>query len=334
MLRVEHMARGDDRSAFDAVLKQCYPPDSPRWRSGHEPDTKHLTGFLVVLRDDVPVARCALYHNPHYEGAMLVGSYECTEDPRVANGLFAEVERLARMQGLTRLIGPMDGSTWNNHRFSDADDRPRFFTEPYHHAYYPAQWRANGFTPLAYYASHIDRDLRMDEAGLAAKEAELTGAGIRIRPLDRARMDAELARIGRFSIAAFRENFLYAPISVEEFVAKYQRLAPLLVPDLVLLAENADGTLLGLILALPDLNEPDPTRRSVIVKTVAATKDGPVEGLGRHLMRRVEQAAVQLGFRSAIHAFMAVHNRSAKGSRSLFGGEPYGTYTLYEKHLG
>lgn len=334
MLHLEHIPADSDRRAlFDAVLKQCYPPESPRWRSGHEPDAKYLDHLLVLLRDDAPVARCARYVNPHYPGALLVGSYECVDDDGLARTLFAEVERVAQAKGLDRLIGPMDGSTWNSHRFSDADDRPRFFTEPYHHAYYPAQWRANGFTPLAHYASHKDNDLRVDEDGLTAKSTELETAGIHIRMLDKARMNEELARIGAFSIAAFRENFLYAPITVDDFVAKYARIAPVLVPELVLLAEDASGTLLGLILALPDLNEPDPTRRAVIVKTVAATKDASVEGLGRHLMRRVEQAAAQLGHRAAIHAFMAVRNRSSEGSRKLFGGEPFGTYTLYEKRL-
>lgn len=327
----------DDRARFDAVVRTCYAPESPRWRSGHEPDARHFKCFLVIEQDNVPVARCALYANPDIisEGGstLLIGSYECVTAKAVAEYLFNEVAAYALANGFTDLIGPMDGSTWNSHRFNDPGLHAPFFTEAYHHPYYPAQWQAHGFEPLEQYVSRIDHDLKIDRALMAAKEAELSAAGIRIRSIQLDRVQEEFKRIGTFCMSAFKENRFFSPIPVEEFVSKYMRIAPLLKPELVLLAEDAHGELQGFILALPDLCEPDPARRALIVKTAATSKDAPVKGIGHHLLRRSEEVAVDMGFSKTIHAFMSVQNRSASGSHVVFGSEPFRSYTLYHKRL-
>ncbi|MBL7946159.1 MAG: hypothetical protein JNN32_08820 [Flavobacteriales bacterium] len=327
----------DDRAGFDAVVRTCYSPDSPRWSSGHEPDARHFKCFLIIEQDNVPVARCALYANPGImsEGGetLLIGSYECVIDKAVAECLFNEVAAYARANGYTDLIGPMDGSTWNSHRFNDPVLRAPFFTEIHHHPYYPTQWQAQGFAPIEKYVSRIDHELLIDRARIATKEIELSDAGIRIRTIQLDRVQEEFKRIGTFCMSAFKENRFFTPIPVEEFVAKYTRIAPLLKPELVLLAEDARGELQGFILALPDLFEPDPARRALIVKTAATSKEAPVKGIGHHLLRRTEEVAVGMGFSKTIHAFMSVQNRSASGSHVVFGSEPFGSYTLYHKHL-
>jgi GNAT superfamily N-acetyltransferase len=327
----------EDRSRFDAVVRTCYSPDSPRWRSGHEPDARHFKCFLIIEQGNVPVARCALYANPglisESGSPLLIGSYECVVDKAVAERLFNEVDAYARVNGYTDLIGPMDGSTWNSYRFNDQGGRDPFFTETYHHPYYPAQWQAQGFAPIEKYVSRIDHELLIDHALISAKEAELGDAGIHIRPIQLDRLQEEFTRIGTFCMYAFKENRFFTPIPVEEFVAKYTRMAPLLKPELVQLAEDDRGRLLGFILTLPDLCEPDPTRRALIVKTVATSKDAPVKGIGHHLLHRLEEVAMDKGYRRTIHAFMSVKNRSASGSHAVFGSEPYGSYSLYHKHL-
>ena len=323
-----------DFRLFAEVVAHCYEPGSPREKGGHEPDEKHLSACVVVLRDEVPVGRCAFYFDT---GAVLadprtamVGSYECINDPEIARALFDEVRSLARKYRITRLIGPMEGNTWNSYRFSDANDRPRFFMEPYHHPYYAVQWKAEGFTPLARYLSRIDRELAVDQLAIRFKDEDLAVSGITVRPLNKARLVQELALIGQFSIEAFKENFLYAPITVEEFVMKYHRLGQLLVPRLVLLAVDKKDALLGFILGIPDMFSED--RTGLIVKSAARRKDAP-SGLGTHLLRKLEQSAVELGFTSAIHAFMHEDNTSARRSAATVGADPYGSYTLFEQRL-
>ncbi|MBP7513078.1 MAG: GNAT family N-acetyltransferase [Flavobacteriales bacterium] len=322
-----------DFHRFVEVVSNCYEPGGPRSKGGHEPDEKHLSACVVVLRDEVPVGRCAFYFDT---GAVLadprtamVGSYECINDPEIARAIFDEVRSLARKYRIARLIGPMEGNTWNSYRFSDTNDRPRFYMEPYHHAYYPLQWKAEGFTPLARYVSRIDRELVVDQLAIRFKDEDLAVSGITIKPLNKAHLVQELALIGQFSIEAFKEQFLYSPISVEEFVMKYHRLGQLIVPRLALLAVDKQEKLLGFILGIPDMFSED--RTGLIVKSAARRKDAP-SGLGTHLLRKLEQSAVELGFTSLIHAFMHEDNTSARRSVT-FGADPYGSYTLFEQRL-
>ena len=323
-----------DYHRFAEVVANCYDPAGPRSKGGHEPDEKDLTACVVVLRDGTPVGRCAFYFSTADPGdgarTAMIGSYECINDPEVAGAVFDEVRSLARKYRIARLIGPMEGNTWNSYRFSDTNDRPRFYMEPYHHAYYPEQWRKEGFVPLARYVSRIDRDLVVDQLAIRFKDEDLAVQGISVRPLNKAYLIQELALIGQFSIEAFKENFLYTPITVEEFVMKYHRLGQLLVPRLVLLAVDKKDTLLGFILGIPDMFSHD--RTGLIVKSAARRKDAP-SGLGTHLLRKLEQSAVELGFTSAIHAFMHEDNASARRSAITFGADPYGSYTLFEQRL-
>lgn len=323
-----------DHHRFEEVVANCYEPGGPRERGGHELDAGKVTACVVVLRNNLPVGRCAFYFDQGLAGEAVrtasVGSYECVNDRDVARAIFDEVRSLARKYRIARLIGPMEGSTWNSYRFSDTDDRPRFFTEPYHHPYYPGQWKEEGFVPLARYVSRMDRDLVVDQLAIRFKDEDLANVGISIRPLNKARLVQELALIGQFSIEAFAGNFLYTPITVEEFVMKYHRLGQLLVPRLVLIAVDRKEALQGFILGLPDMFSPD--RTTLVVKSAARRKDAP-SGLGTHLLRKLEQSAVELGFTSAIHAFMHEDNASARRSAITFGAEPFGSYTLFEQRL-
>ncbi|HMZ49242.1 MAG TPA: hypothetical protein PL010_09245 [Flavobacteriales bacterium] len=323
-----------DFSLFQEVVSNCYEPGGPRSKGGHEPEAKDLVACVVVVDDGRAVARCAFYLDTGQQTGTrtaFVGSYECVEDPVVARKLFSEVRDTARKYRVHRIIGPMEGSIWNSHRFSDKNDRPRFFMEPYHHAYYPEQWRAEGFVPLVRYISRIDRELAVDALSIRFRDEDLANAGIAVRPLNKARLVQELALIGRFSIEAYKNEPLYTPITVEEFVFKYHRMGHLLVPRLVLMAVDKKDDLLGFIFAVPDMFSPD--RTGSVVHASARRKDAP-QGLGTHLLRKLEQSAAELGFTSVIHAFMRTDDGPLRRGMRLPGAEPYGSYTLFELHMG
>lgn len=323
-----------DFGRFEEVVGNCYEPGGPRARGGHEPEMKDLVACVVVLDGGQAVGRCAFYFNAEAQAGprtAMVGSYECVRDPGVANALFEEVRALARKYRIERIIGPMEGSMWNSHRFSDADERQRFFMEPYHHAYYPEQWRAAGFIPMARYVSRIDRELAVDALAIRFKDEDLANAGIAVRPMNKVKLVHELALIGRFSIEAYKSDPLYTPITLEEFVLKYHRMGHLLVPRLVLMAVDRKDDLLGFIFAVPDMFSPD--RTGLVVLASARRKDAP-QGLGTHLLRKLEQSAVELGFTSAVHAFLRADSGPALRGALLPGTEPYGSYTLFELRLG
>jgi predicted N-acetyltransferase YhbS len=150
--------------------------------------------------------------------------------------------------------------------------------------------------------------------------------------MEPAAFDTELAQLYDVVMASFGRALLFAPISREEFMAQYAPLRQVLIPQLVLLAEQA-GRLVGFLLALPDLAQ---TQRgeavdTVILKTVAVLPEVSGAGLGSALVALAQERASAMGFRRAIHALM--HNDNLSRKISAHYAQPIRQYTLFAKQL-
>src|SRR3546814_4262636 len=95
--------------------------------------TDHYHAGIVVSQGDVCLATAVLYINPHiqYKNTRVgvVGAYRAVEDKEAVACLFRAIEKLARAAGLDFLIGPMNGSTWEDYRFHDHPEKQLFFME-------------------------------------------------------------------------------------------------------------------------------------------------------------------------------------------------------------
>jgi GNAT superfamily N-acetyltransferase len=147
------------------------------------------------------------------------------------------------------------------------------------------------------------------------------------------RFDEELRRIHALSLEGFRDNFLYSPIGVEDFLAQYRGIRPYVRPELVLLLEW-QGSLIGYLFGLPDWLQAKrgETIDTAIAKTMAVHPDHRGEGLGTLLLTRFTEVAADLGYRRVIHALMHEDNRSRRISAHT--ATPIRRYTLYAKPLG
>lgn len=320
---------------FLAAPAAILPDGDPLIRAHPAPDPRHLDECITVMRGERPVARAACHINPWLHVADLttglVGSYACAEDADAASTLWAAIDAWALERGLKRLIGPMDGSTWQGYRFRDAPLPPPFFMEPCQPSWYATQWTEAGFEPFMRYVSHIDPDPREDREALEEFEDALGRQGAVVRCMDAARMEEELARIGQFSIEAFADNPLYSPIEAEAFMAMYRPIMHMIDPALVLMVEDREGGLQAFVFNMPDLLAPPGER--LIMKSMARAKQCPFKGMGAYLGLKVAQLGVQRGYRSVVHALMHEDNRSAQLSREVYRGEHFMRYTLYAKHI-
>lgn len=291
----------------------------------------------LARRGGEAVARLAMCSADDLAGAPgrseLIGWYEAAD--RAAG---VELLRAARRDvgsSVGRILGPMNGSTWGRYRLalpSDLAADPPFLSEPVNPPEYVDDFRVAGFRVVAEYESRVVEDLSAADPRAPEFSERLGRIGGSMRPLDPDRFDEELDAVHGLSLEAFAANRFYAPVGRDEFRARYRALRPILDPDLVRLAVDARGALLGFVFAFPDLLSADGGRPSrVVLKTLAAAPAARGLGLGSLLTDEVRRIAREKGYRTVIHALMEAGNPSVRISRhsarvmrryALFGWGP------------
>lgn len=326
---------GEDVTALVTALRaDLYPADGQKHQPAWHLNQPHHCRTLLLFDDGKPVGMVACYLNPgilyQEHVPLLVGYFTCIQDRAGAEKLFDAIETVARERGCRYVIGPMNGSTWDAHRLMLNPEPALFFTETSNPRYYNDLFVQNGYGIISRYASHITQNLVYDTPALLDLKKQATEAGYVIRPMRKEAFQDELRRIYPLCMAAFQRNFLYAPISEAEFVARYLSLAVILDPTFALVAEDATGLPVGFMLCLTDLLQPDGSQ--LIIKTVARHPALAPKGIMAVLGNEIYRRAAERGFSTIIHAFMHETNRSNRLS-GWFGGEAYRTYGLYGKDI-
>ncbi|MEM1058022.1 MAG: GNAT family N-acetyltransferase [Verrucomicrobiota bacterium] len=264
--------------------------------------------------NDQPLASCGLWwsNTPALEGKKVaaLGAYQAQSRDAASQLLSEALEQLKNVD-CSMVIGPMNGDTWHSYRLmTEAGDEPPFLMEPWNPTEWPQDFLDAGFRPLTTYFSARTNDLTTRDSRIPKVQARLEANGIRIRPFRLEEFEAELDRIFDVSLASFPANYLYTPISREEFHRLYLPAKPLVHPQLVLIAEQGDEPV-GYVFALPNAKPgSDQMPSDIIVKTLAVRPGRAYAGLGAWLLDEVHTYAHQLGFRSAIHALMHENNNS------------------------
>ncbi len=330
-----HTLPGDDRfHLFDAVPENVYPANSLRLKQKEGLNLEFLIDCLVVLDHKTPIARIAVYNNPnlHYkeDHAACLGNYECVDNSIVAKMLLEAAFAVIREIKCSFVLGPMNGSTWDNYRFSKSNEFPNFLLESYHHAYYNEQFITNGFEEIAVYSSRKETGMHCNDAAVIQREKELTDLGVRIRSIDLVHFETELKRLYPFVKAAFQSNFLYSNIKWETFLGKYIEAKSIIDPTYVLIAEDDKQQVIGFLFAYQNLY--NQTVKELVVKTIARSNEKQWAGLGHVMGNQVISIAKKNGFTSVIQAFM-IHEGTSTGISHNFKGKEYKSYTLYGRKI-
>lgn len=326
---------GDDSfHFFEEVIKNVYPPGQLRLKQTEGINRDFLHIAFVVLRGQLPVARCCIYNNPllSLEGkrTLCIGNYECINDDGVAALLMQAAFTEARSLNAENIAGPMNGSTWDTYRLGVYDGSPNFFLEPYYPAYYQQQFEKAGFNKIARYVSSIDRSEQLVDERVQRTKKSFGERGILLRNIDLDHYEKELDQLYGFCMEAFRNNFLFSPIGKENFIEKYLKVRSYIKPEYVLIAENSKKEIVGFIFCLE--NYFDTKEKGLIIKTVAKDPSIRYGGMGNLLASTVKKKALENGYTYIIHAFMLETNVS-KNISVYFSGETLREYFLYGKDL-
>jgi GNAT superfamily N-acetyltransferase len=200
-------------------------------------------------------------HNAfHDERAGGFGFLETINDQSVADALLNAAEDWARGQGMTVIRGPLNFSI--NDEIGclvEGFDSPPMVMLTYNPRYYPALIEAHGYRKAMDVYTWIF-DLAEDMAKAPQKvfrvaEKAAEKEGIRVRKIDMRHMDREIALIKAVYNSAWERNWGFVPMTEHEIDHLAKGLLPVLDPNLIFIAETADGKPAGVSLALPDLHQ-------------------------------------------------------------------------------
>jgi GNAT superfamily N-acetyltransferase len=183
------------------------------------------------------------------------GMFECL-GPEVAAQLIGTAEDWLRSEGMTRALGPVSLSIWDEPGLEvEGFEEPPTVMMGHHRPQY-AEWiEAAGYVKakdlLTYSVDIANWHDPMIDRLIASGERN---GRIRIRTVDKSRFKQEAAIILGLLNDAWSDNWGFVPLTDAEIAYAGKKLKPIIYEDLVRIAE-VDGEPAAFMITLPDINE-------------------------------------------------------------------------------
>jgi hypothetical protein len=218
--------------------------------------------FMAYNEEGKPLGRIAgiISENHlkiHNDGAGFFGLFECVNNQQIANLLFGEAASFLHARGMRIMRGPMSMNINDEvGLLISGFDLPPVIMMPYNLPYYETLTETFGFKKeidwYAYYRDDPERTVpeRLRKgAELAKKRYKFT-----IRPINMKRFDEEVEKFHEVYTRAWEKNWGAVAFTKEEFYHLAKDLKMIVIPELALVAE-VEGKVIGVSLALPDINQ-------------------------------------------------------------------------------
>ena len=177
-------------------------------------------------------------------------------DGKAAAALISTAEDWLRGQGMTRALGPISISIWDEPGLLiQGFDQSPMVMMGHHRPEYRAWIEAAGYTKakdLHTYEMHIRKDL--DPLIQRLIQTGEKNPRIRVRTVDKSDFKREAAIILHILNDAWSDNWGFVPLTDAEIAYAGKKLKPIIYEDLVRIAE-LDGEPVAFMITLPDVNE-------------------------------------------------------------------------------
>jgi GNAT superfamily N-acetyltransferase len=271
-LSVRPVASKADRNRFVDLAWDVYK-DDPAWVPPLKSEVHGLIDpnknpwfghgraeFWLAERDRRVVGRISAQVDDLVQKHMAPGTGQWgmfeTLDAEAAATLIATAEKWLREQGMSRSLGPISISIWDEPGLEiEGFGEPPTVMMGHHRPEYRGWIEAAGCAKA--------KDLLTYEVGIADWSDPLTdrlvAAGernprIRVREVDKSRFASEAAIILNLLNDAWSHNWGFVPLTDAEIAYAAKKLKPIIYEDLVWIAE-LDGEAVAFMLTLPDINE-------------------------------------------------------------------------------
>nr|WP_314442754.1 N-acetyltransferase [uncultured Sphingomonas sp.] len=237
------------------VMGLITPGDNPWFEHGEAALWLAERGGRPVGRISAQVDQLVLQHMGAGTGNW--GMYEVLDGEAEAGpALIATAEEWLRSRGMTRALGPISLSIWDEPGLEISG-----FTDPptammgHHRPAYEAQVEAAGFAKAKdLYCYALDIRVPLEPLAQRLIQAGQRSSRIRLREVDKSRFDQEAAIILNLLNDAWADNWGFIPLTPSEIAYAGKKLKPIIFEDLVVICE-VDGEPASFMITLPDINE-------------------------------------------------------------------------------
>jgi len=233
---------------------------------GKNPFFGHARAQLFIAKiDGKPVGRISAHIDelaldmPKEQGfgpgTGMFGYFDA-ENQEVAHALLAEAERWLLSEEMTRILGPISMSIWEEPGLLvRGQDHPPMIMMGHHPAHYRSWIESFGFAPaktLLTYDLPVDREFpplvqRIVKSGNRNER-------ISVRQVAKKRWGSEAAIILSILNDAWSSNWGFVPFTPDEIAHAGKKLRPIIFEPLNMIAE-LDGEPVAFMLTFPDMNQ-------------------------------------------------------------------------------
>ena len=187
-------------------------------------------------------------------GAGFFGYFDA-EDEAAARALLAAAEARLRAWGMTRVLGPISLSIWEEPGLLvRGHDHSPTIMMGHHPAHYRDWIEGAGYlvakSLLTYELDITRRFPPLIERVVASGERN---ARIRVRPIDKRRWQEEIETVLGILNDAWSDNWGFVPFTPAEIAYAGKKMKPIIHPQLNMIAE-LDGAPVAFMMTLPDIN--------------------------------------------------------------------------------
>ncbi|MGA9405776.1 MAG: hypothetical protein WBW71_01460 [Bacteroidota bacterium] len=293
------------------------------------------------------------HNKEHNENIGFFGFYESINDQAVANALFDAARKYLQSKGVTAMRGPANPSVNDEYGLLvEGFDRSPVVLMTYNPPYYGTLFEKYGFKKLKdLYAYLLDQDTVYSERFVRFNEIVKQREGLTFRSVDMKHFKEEVDRIKVMYNKAWSKNWGAVPMSDAEFDALAADLKPVVVPELIIIAE-AKGQPIGFALSLPDINVPLKynknggllsglyylyTKKKLItlvrIIVLGVIPEQQRTGAAGVLFYETAARAKKLGYKYGEASWVLEDNVMMNRAAEMMNGKRYKTYRIYEMEI-
>lgn len=314
--------------------------------------------FLAYRGDDLMgriVAIIDRYHNEFQnERVAFFGMYESLNDPAVAAALLDTVAAWGKARGLDTLRGTVNLSLNDECAFLlEGFDSPPVIMMPYNPRYYLDLMETCGLVKARdLYAFHMLTGAPTPARGQAVIDHAKASLPVTCRTINTKNLDEEAERIKAIYNQGWVKNWGFVPWTDLEMKHMVKSLSQLADPDVVILAEEKDGTPVGFAFGIPNYNEillrmngrllplgifkfllGRKQIKSLRVPVFGVVPEYQRTGLSFLLFAKIKENAFRNGYIWAETSWQLEDNEAVNRFVLSLGGDLYKKYRIYERKI-